>query len=155
MALQLEHWLLWYGTWVQFPASTWWLTTSCNSNSRESGTAFLLLWASGTHMHTYLSIHSFYVLGREYMTLQHMSTYDQSTTYEMRDVRFDGKCLHCWAISLALLIFYNSQVFFPCITTVSFWYSCLILGLQEAQLTSMLTGLSCLSPTLPLLPHSP
>jgi hypothetical protein len=30
MAQQLRHWLLFRRSWVQIPATTWWLTTICN-----------------------------------------------------------------------------------------------------------------------------
>lgn len=42
--------LLLQRTWVPFPTPTWWLTTACNSSSRESDTLFWLLKTPGTHV---------------------------------------------------------------------------------------------------------
>jgi hypothetical protein len=44
-----EHWLLSKGTWVWFPAHTWWFTTTYTSSSRDSNTS-LPSWVPGTHM---------------------------------------------------------------------------------------------------------
>jgi hypothetical protein len=51
MAQQLEHWLFFQRTQVQFPAPTWRLTTVSNSSSRGSDTLTQTYIAGKTLMH--------------------------------------------------------------------------------------------------------
>lgn len=49
MAPLLRAWLLFQGSWVQFPAPTCWFTTICMSSSKGSNTSFWPPLAPGMH----------------------------------------------------------------------------------------------------------